>query len=1158
MNSLDHILQKLRAFTRRFYTQKLLKGLLLFISFGLLTLLVILGLEYLLWFNSTGRLLLLLTLLAITFYLLYAYILTPLFYLFQLKKGISNKDAAILIGKHFPEVGDKLYNLLDLADNQQTSELLLASIEQRSKKLDAVPFTKAINFSENFKYAKYLLVPLAVLILVWLSGNLSSFFGSYDRVVNYKMAFEKPAPFSFKLINNNLRVLKGEDITLKVTTEGDIKPENISIIANGNEFFLQENNGFYEYTFVSPDKSTSFYFLANGITSKQYSLTVLEVPFLENFNMKLMYPSYTNRQPETLQSTGNTTFPEGTKVQWTIKGNHIDSISLQVKDSKIGFNKKENIFTTTKNIYQSTHYSISTSNKNVSNFEKLEYKFTVVKDASPALQVNQVKDSLNPNVLYYSGTASDDYKLISIKLVCYPSNSIENKQIINISSPNSNVAQFYYTFPSGLSLEPNVDYNFYFIATDNDAIHNGKTTKSQVFSTVLLDDNALKNNSLQQQQQLLNNLDNSLDKFKEQKDVLKELNNKQKEKTSLNYTEQSEVKDYLQKQQQQEQMMEKFSKQLKENLQKSNTDDKQNKLLQERLERQEQQAKKNQKLLEELNKVADKINKDQLTKRLEELGKSQKNSERNLEQLLELTKKYYVTEKLAQLAQDLEKLAEKQEVLSELKQNQNFEKEEQEKLNKAFEDLTKELDELEKDNQKLQKPLDIKANKAKQDAVKQDQNDALEELNKEQGSDNSSKSDSKASNKAAKKQKSAADKMRQMSSQMQQSSSGSSGASITEDAEMLRQILENLVIFSFKQEQLYNDISSKDDDVAKFSTTIKRQKELRTLFEHVDDSLFALSLRQAEISEKVNKDITEVFYNIDKSLEQLAENRTYLATANQKYVLNSSNSLADFLANLLDNMNQSMKSGAGKGQGKGQGFQLPDIIKAQNSLKDKLGKQGNSKSSEGKKPGEGQKPGGSKPGSDGKKGKTGEKGSEGEGGKKGENGKNGASGNGENRNSKGKNGNQNSENGTAGQGLSEEELKEIYEIYKEQQQIRQALEQQLNDMIAKEDKNLAKKLLQQMEDFENDLLENGITNRTQTKANNIQHQLLKLENAALKQGEKSAREANKAKNKFTNPITTKPEALQNYRNEIEILNRQALPLQQIFQNKVQRYFKTND
>ena len=140
-------------------------------------------------------------------------------------------------------------------------------------------------------------------------------------------------------------------------------------------------------------------------------------------------------------------------------------------------------------------------------------------------------------------------------------------------------------------------------------------------------------------------------------------------------------------------------------------------------------------------------------------------------------------------------------------------------------------------------------------------------------------------------------------------------------------------------------------------------------------------------------------------------------------------------------------------------------------------------------------------------------------------------------------------------GPSEEELKEIYEIYKEQQLLRQQLEQQLKDMINTSDKQLGRKLIQQMEDFENDLLKSGITERTMNKMNTIQHQLLKLENASLKQGEKQERESNTNLENFQNPITTKPVILRDYRDEIEILDRQSLPLHQIFQNKVRNYFK---
>src|SRR5690606_41620310 len=66
-----------------------------------------------------------------------------------------------------------------------------------------------------------------------------------------------------------------------------------------------------------------------------------------------------------------------------------------------------------------------------------------------------------------------------------------------------------------------------------------------------------------------------------------------------------------------EDLMKKFSGQLKDNLKKSEEDSKLKKLLEERLERQELEAKKNEKLLEELNELAEKLDKDELAKRLE-------------------------------------------------------------------------------------------------------------------------------------------------------------------------------------------------------------------------------------------------------------------------------------------------------------------------------------------------------------------------------------------------------------------------------------------------------------------------------------------------------------------------------------------------------------
>ncbi|MBC6997579.1 hypothetical protein [Cytophaga sp. FL35] len=1150
MDGYNRIVEKLNEFSKKYYTKMLLTGVILFGAFGLAIFLLVTSVEYFLWLGSTGRLILLVLFGLAQAVLLYRFVLVPLFYLFKLKKGISNKDASVLIGKHFPEVGDKLSNLLDLAGNGSQTELVVASIEQRAHRLSPVPFSNAINFKESVSYLKYLIVPVLVLVVVYVSGNFSSFFGSVDRVVNYRLAYEPPAPYRFLLMNDSLETLDNESFTVVVSTIGEMQPEQIWIKVNGEDYLMKKNNGRYEYTFQPPLTSSVFEFVTASVISKEYQLSVVKTPIISDFYLDLNYPDYLNKKNEKISATGNATIPEGTTVVWNVETVNTDQVELITKDTVFNFLHVSNQFQLQQKVYANLYYEISSSNVGVQDFEKLSYNLNVIKDASPTIRVNQMLDSLNPNIAYYAGEVGDDYKVREVKLVYYPTENPDLVRTLNISTPNSNYEEFYYTFPSGLDLDNGKVYDLYFTVKDNDGLRGGKIVKSQVFSMGLLDESDLNKRELEVQENLIKSLDGSLKQSREEFENLKELSEGQKEKTKLNFNDQSEVKDFLRRQQQQEAQMEKFSEQLKDNLEKSDRNDLMKQMLKERLERQELEAKKNQQLLEELDKIANKIQKEELTKRLEDIAKKQQSSDRNLEQLVELMKRYYAEEKAQQLSDELHKLSERQVNLSNtgLEDDLNFK--EQKGLNEDFEDVEKELNELEEDNNRLNKPLNIKVSDKDIEGVKEDQKSALEELQKheviEQGNEGTDQEDKLK--KASKRQKSAADKMEEMAKSLSQSSSTSGESTDAEDAEMLRQILDNLITFSFKQESLYDRLEGVDSDSPQFSNSIKDQQGLRELFEHVDDSIFSLSLRRAEISEFVNEQITEVYYNIDKSLESIAENQIYQGASYQKYVLNASNSLADFLARILDNMNQSMMSGQGKGQGEGQGFQLPDIIKSQKDLQERMSGQNNK--GEGKSSGSSGENGEKGKGADGQDSKNGLSGQKGEGG----------AGEGDGKGNSGKNESTSDGNGEGRgqQGISESELNEIYQIYKEQQMIRQKLEEQLRNMINDEDRKLGEKLARQMETFENDLLENGITTRNLDRINQIQHQLLKLENADLKQGNKSERESNTGRESFVNPIISKPSFLDNYNNDIEILNRQALPLRQNYQNKVKEYFKGDD
>ncbi len=80
----------------------------------------------------------------------------------------------------------------------------------------------------------------------------------------------------------------------------------------------------------------------------------------------------------------------------------------------------------------------------------------------------------------------------------------------------------------------------------------------------------------------------------------------------------------------------------------------------------------------------------------------------------------------------------------------------------------------------------------------------------------------------------------------------------------------------------------------------------------------------------------------------------------------------------------------------------------------------------------------------------------------------------------------------------------------------------------------------------------------QFKMLNLKHELLKLEKAIQQQGEDIKRQSKTNNKNYNGSTTPLSKELKEYLNSVEILNRQSLPLQPNFNQKVQNYFKDND
>jgi hypothetical protein len=1126
------IYKKLEGFITKYYTNELLKGIIFFVGIGLMYFIFTLFVEYFLWLKPTSRTILFYTFVLFELFLFFRFICFPLFKLSKLQQGINYEEASKIIGNHFGEIEDKLTNFLQLSYDSNKSELLAASIDQKANTLQPIPFGNAINFGNNKKYLPLAIIPILFFAFFYLSGNSNFISQSLNRVVNFKQQFLPPAPFEFEVLNTNLQTEQNKDFLLKVRTVGKVIPENALILIGDESYFLESSKaGEFEFVIPKPSEDIEFHFEANDVSSNDYKLKVVTVPSIANFEMVLNFPNYLNKKSEVIKGTGNAIIPEGTQVTWKMNTLATQKVDWVNENAHYSFAKQDNIFSLSKSILQNVDYQILTSNNKVQNYEKLNYQISVIKDQFPTINVNNLPDSLKVNKNFVLGQVSDDYGLSKLQIVYYPKNTPNSAKKALISIKRDVYDQFVFSFPSNLPVEEAVSYEYYFEIFDNDALHNFKSTKSSVFSNRIATEEEKQDEIMNQQNENINSLAKSLKAQDKQLSELDKLQKMGKEKENLEYKEQQKVNDFIQRQKKQDEMMKEFSEKMKDNLEKFKTDKKDEKkeLLQDRLEKTKEEIEKNKKLLEELQKLNDKISKEELFDKMEKFQQASKNQTKSLEQLVELTKRYYVEKKAQQIADKINKLAEKQDKLADKLEDNNVEK--QEEINKEFDKIKEELKDLDKENKELKAPMDLPKSEDKEKSIDEDLNNAKDQLQKNQ------------KEKAKQKQKSASKKMKQMSQKMQEQMASGEKEQMEEDVEMLRQILDNLLAYSFSQEEVMKQFKNLKRGAPSFNKNLKIQQDIKQQFKHVDDSLFAMSLRNPKIAEDITKEIGNVQYNVDKAIETLAEANVPKGNSHQQYAVSSSNKLADMLSDILNGMQMQMSgAGAGKpkpGQGQGEGMQLPDIIKKQDGLGEKM-KKGMKK---GDKPGEGQE------GNKGEKEGQGQEGNKpGDGQKGGKGGKGGKSGNG---NSQGQGNDKGGENGQDGEG----DAKAIMEIYKEQQQLREALEKELKKQgVGGNGQNT----LDQMKQIEKQLLNKGFNNETLQKILNVKYELLKLEKALQQQGEDKKRQSETNKKEFNNQATALPSRLQEYLKSIEILNRQSLPLRSNFNQRVQEYFKTND
>jgi hypothetical protein len=1112
-NNYELLIARLDEFIRKYYLNQLLRGLIYTSAFLLALFLAVSFVEFYLFLPSIGRGVLFYGYLGFSGFVAFRWVILPGMQYARLGKVISHEQAAKIIGTHFANVEDRLLNILQLkrqSEGISDASLINASISQKIENLKPVPFATAIDLSNNRKYLKYLAVPLSVLIVILVGAPRIITEGS-TRLVYNGQSFEKPAPFKFIVANDNLNAIQYSDFELRLKVEGDALPNEVSINQGGYTYKMQKDkSGEYAYKFFNLQKNVEFNFSAAGFDSKEYELEVTPKPMIVGFNIALDYPSYIGRKDEVLSNTGDITVPEGTKIIWDFNGKSASDIAMYLGDTMLlGGNRQKDHFVFTKVVSESMPYTMKVSGTNFPNADSITYIINVTPDQYPVISVTEFEDSVDNNQYrYFTGDISDDYGLRSLSMkykVDGKGQSSDKWETIPLAfNKTATISPFnHYWDLKKLGLQPGDEVTYYFEVWDNDAINGSKSGRTPFAKLKMPTVDQLDELTAQSNESLKDQMESAMKDAKDLQKDLKNLQEKMIDKKNLSWEDKKAIEDMMEKQNQLQQNLDKIKEEF------SNNQDRQNdhkEFSPEVVQKQQQLEKlfnevlndELKELFNKLDKMMEDLSKQDMMKEMENFEMTDEQLEKELDRMLSLFKQLEMEQKMDETIKELDKLAKKQEDLSKETEGADGKRKDelaqkQEELNKEFDKIKEQMDDLDKLNEESGEDMPL-------DKLDGDMSDTEKEMDDAKGNIGDGKN-----KKASQNQKNAADKMKKMSDDLAQMQQESQQEQDEMDMQALRQLLDNLLKLSFDQEELMATLKKTTINDPLYVSLVQKQKKLKDDTEMVEDSLYALAKRIAQIEAYVTDEIRTINKNMSNGIDRLEQRDKYNAGTNQQYVMTGFNNLALMFGEVMDQLQQQMsqqmpgEANCKKpGNNKKPGMGMSQMQKQLNDQLDKLMKEMGDKP--GMKPGE--KPG-DKP-------------------------------------------------GQGGGGMS----KEMAKAAAQQKMIRDALQQMMDAQGDKAGNNgELKKLLDEMNKTETELVNKQLTNEMLLRQQEIMTKLLEAEDAMRQRETDNKRESETANNQQQKMPPSLEEYLKKREAEIQLYKTLPPSLKPYYKNLVESYFK---
>ena len=650
------------------------------------------------WLDTTSRTFLFWVVLAFLVALFAFFVLRPLLRLSGVLVGPSPESVARRVGSHFPEIGDRLTNLLDLSEGRRSDapdSLIDGAVRMLGRQVETVEFEKVETYSKARRAVRFAAIPL-VSLLLFVAAAPTVFVDASKRLFSPGMTFHAPAPFLLVVEPGDQEVARGTSTEIRIRAEGQEQPRTVTLSYNNlDEEHIEEvrlsadSSGVFRHRFANVRQSFRYRASAAPVTSEWYRTEVTEHPLVRGMQVTLDFPSYSGIPPQRLDpNIGDVSGLPGSRVnlELDIGGSAVDEAFVLFDDGathplEVDNNRASGSFQLTRE----GNYQVVLKNvQGIQNRDPIAYAMSLIADAAPSIMlVHPEADAMLGEDLQSLLVArmSDDYGFRDLRLHYRLAESRfgdPSEEFDSDAVPLPDPAQldqevrFDWQVPQSTGLDPVPgDVIEYFLEVrDNDTYSGFKSARTPVHR-LRLPSLAEQYEQIEKEQddvedrmeEMMRNADQVREQFQELRDELRR-------KQDADWEDKRQL-DQIEERQRQ---LEEQTTQLSEQLESMNRSMEQNNLLSSETMEMYQEM---QKVVEEINspelmdalrqlqESIQELNMQQMQQAVEDFEFSEEQYQQRLERALELFKNLRTQQALEEASRRAEEIARQQERLAE-------------------------------------------------------------------------------------------------------------------------------------------------------------------------------------------------------------------------------------------------------------------------------------------------------------------------------------------------------------------------------------------------------------------------------------------------------------------------------------------------------------